>query len=212
MRRLRINVTAELLWQCAEAIVLVLFLSVPVFLIGREALGETVIALLYLAIVAWSACRWDQCAAVMATPAFNFLFIPPFFAFAMRQLEGWLGSRSSSAYPLSSSAGSRMRLRRRASVKGMHASYMSSGLRWGGSARTRPCCMPWLLGTCQTFVAASVQVALEAEPASFPAVVKVSIDAYIAQPPDCVMSISGGAGSDWRNPHLAREWVAALFG
>jgi hypothetical protein len=148
MRRLRINMTAELLWQCAEAIVLVLFLSVPVFLIGREALGETVIALLYLAIVAWSACRWGQCAAVMATPAFNFLFIPPFFASAMRQLEGWLGSRSSSAYPLSSSAGSRMRLRRGASVKGMHASYMSSGLRWGGSARTRPCCMPWL-GTCR---------------------------------------------------------------
>jgi K+-sensing histidine kinase KdpD len=64
------------------------------FLIGRDTLGEAVIALLYLVPVAWSANRWGQLpgisAALTAALAFNFLFIPPFYTFAVARLEGWL--------------------------------------------------------------------------------------------------------------------------
>jgi K+-sensing histidine kinase KdpD len=44
--------------------------------------------------VTWAANRWGQlpgiCAALTAALAFNFLFIPPFYTFAIGRLEGWL--------------------------------------------------------------------------------------------------------------------------
>jgi len=62
--------------------------------IGRDTLGEAVIALLYLVPVGWSAARWGQgagvCAAVSAALAFDYFFIPPFYTFAVGRLEGWL--------------------------------------------------------------------------------------------------------------------------
>jgi K+-sensing histidine kinase KdpD len=68
--------------------------TIPLFLIGRLILGEAVIALLYLVPVAWSANRWGQLpgivAALTAALAFDFLFIPPFYTFAVARLEGWL--------------------------------------------------------------------------------------------------------------------------
>ena len=52
------------------------------------------IALLYLVPVAWSANRWGRLpgisAALTAALAFDFLFIPPFYTFAVERLEGWL--------------------------------------------------------------------------------------------------------------------------
>ena len=76
------------------AVLLVAAVTVPLFLIGRDTLGEAVIALIYLLPVAWSAYRWGQLpgisAALTATLAFNFLFIPPFYTFAIGALEGWL--------------------------------------------------------------------------------------------------------------------------
>lgn len=63
-------------------------------LIGREQLGEAVIALLFLIPVGWSASRWGQgpgiFAAVMAALGFDFFFIPPFYTFTVGNLEGWL--------------------------------------------------------------------------------------------------------------------------
>jgi len=63
-------------------------------LIGREQLGEAVIALLLLVPVGWSAGRWGQgpgiFAALMAALAFDFFFIPPFYTFSVGSLEGWL--------------------------------------------------------------------------------------------------------------------------
>ncbi len=95
MKRLRLNLPAELVYQSAMAVLLVLFLTVPMFLIGRRTLGEAVIALLYLAAVVWSSSRWGQlpgmCAAVTATLTFNFFFIPPFFTFADRSTGGLAG-------------------------------------------------------------------------------------------------------------------------
>jgi K+-sensing histidine kinase KdpD len=63
-------------------------------LIGREQLGEAVIALLLLVPVGWSASRWGQgpgiFTALMAALCFDFFFIPPFFTFSVGSLEGWL--------------------------------------------------------------------------------------------------------------------------
>lgn len=63
-------------------------------LIGRDQLGEAVIALLFLIPVGWIASRWGQgpgiFAAVMSALAFDYFFIPPFYTFAVAQLEGWL--------------------------------------------------------------------------------------------------------------------------
>jgi two-component system sensor histidine kinase KdpD len=63
-------------------------------LIGREVLGEGVIALLYLVPISWSTARWGQgpgtAAAVSAALAFNFFFIPPYYTLYIGSLEGWL--------------------------------------------------------------------------------------------------------------------------
>ncbi len=72
----------------------VVVLSIPMILIGRDTLGEAVIALLYLAVVGWCAAKWGQgagvCAAVTAALIFDYFFIPPFYTFAVGRLEGWL--------------------------------------------------------------------------------------------------------------------------
>jgi len=76
------------------AVITVAVTTIPLFIIGRNTLGEAVIALLYLVPVAWSANRWGQLpglsAALTAALAFDFLFIPPFFSFSVERLEGWL--------------------------------------------------------------------------------------------------------------------------
>ena len=76
------------------AVLTVAVTTIPLYLIGRDTLGEAVIALLYLVPVVWSANRWGQlagtCAALTAALAFDFLFIPPFYTFAVARLEGWL--------------------------------------------------------------------------------------------------------------------------
>jgi K+-sensing histidine kinase KdpD len=63
-------------------------------LIGRDELGEAVIALLFLVPVGWIASRWGQgpgiFAAVLSALAFDFFFIPPFNTLAVARLEGWL--------------------------------------------------------------------------------------------------------------------------
>jgi K+-sensing histidine kinase KdpD len=63
-------------------------------LIGRDQLGEAVIALLFLVPVGWIASRWGQgpgvFAAVLSALAFDFFFIPPFYTLVVARLEGWL--------------------------------------------------------------------------------------------------------------------------
>jgi K+-sensing histidine kinase KdpD len=76
------------------AVLTVAATTIPLVLIGRETLGEATIALLYLVPVTWSAYRWGQLpgigAALTAALAFDFLFIPPFYTFAIARLESWL--------------------------------------------------------------------------------------------------------------------------
>jgi len=86
--------SSTIFFNSVLAFLSVVALTIPLMLIGRDSLGEAVIALLYLVPVGWSAARWGQgagvCAAVSAALAFDFFFIPPFYTFAVGRLEGWL--------------------------------------------------------------------------------------------------------------------------
>jgi K+-sensing histidine kinase KdpD len=94
MKRNRFSFTPKLLTNSLLAVLLVVATTVLLVLFGRDTLGEAVIALLYLVPVAWSANKWGQLpgisAALTAALAFDFLFIPPFYTFAVARLEGWL--------------------------------------------------------------------------------------------------------------------------
>jgi len=80
--------------NCFFAFLSVAVLTILMKLIGRDVLGEAVIALLYLLPVGWSSTQWGQgagvCAAVITALAFDYFFIPPFYTFAVGRLEGWL--------------------------------------------------------------------------------------------------------------------------
>jgi K+-sensing histidine kinase KdpD len=80
--------------NCLFAFLSVAVLTILMKLIGRDILGEAVIALLYLVPVGWSSTQWNQragvCAAVTAALAFDYFFIPPFYTFAVGRIEGWL--------------------------------------------------------------------------------------------------------------------------
>lgn len=90
----KIKLTPDLLIKGLLGMLTVAALTIPMWLIGRDVLGEAVIGLLYLAPIAWSASKWGQisgvCAALTAALLFDFLFIPPFYTFVVGSLEGWL--------------------------------------------------------------------------------------------------------------------------
>jgi K+-sensing histidine kinase KdpD len=94
MKKIHLQLSSRLIANNLLAVLLVLAMTIPMWLIGRATLGEAVIALLYLLPVAWSAYHWGQLpgisAALTAALAFDFLFIPPFYTFAIARLEGWL--------------------------------------------------------------------------------------------------------------------------
>ncbi|HMB24594.1 MAG: DUF4118 domain-containing protein [Chloroflexota bacterium] len=90
----KIKLTPDLFINGLRGMLVVGALTIPMWLIGRNVLGEAVIGLLYLAPIAWSASKWGQvagvCAALTASLLFDFLFIPPFYTFVVGSLEGWL--------------------------------------------------------------------------------------------------------------------------
>jgi K+-sensing histidine kinase KdpD len=90
----KIKFTPKILTNVFKGMITVLAITIPMWLIGRSVLGEAVIGLLYLAPIAWSASKWGQAAgmsaALTAALCFDFLFIPPFYTFAVGSLEGWL--------------------------------------------------------------------------------------------------------------------------
>ena len=94
MKTIRIASIRKTLTNSLLAILSVVVITIPLFLIGRATLGEGVLALCYLLPVAWSTGRWGLVpgilAAVTATLCFDFLFIPPFYTFSVGGLEGWL--------------------------------------------------------------------------------------------------------------------------
>ena len=94
MKRNLLTFPLTIFSNCLFAFLSVFVLTILLMLIGRDTLGEAVIALLYLVPVGWSASKWGNgagvCAAVSAALAFDFFFIPPFYTFAVGRLEGWL--------------------------------------------------------------------------------------------------------------------------
>jgi two-component system, OmpR family, sensor histidine kinase KdpD len=91
----RIKFSRTMLINGLKGMLSVFAITIPMWLIGRDVLGEAVIGLLYLApIIAWSASKWGQIsgvsAALTAALCFDFLFIPPFYTFVVGSLEGWL--------------------------------------------------------------------------------------------------------------------------
>ena len=94
MNRTHLSFSFTILVNCILAFLSIFILTILLKLIGRDTLGEAVIALLYLVPVGWSAAQWGQgagvCAAVSAALAFDYFFIPPFYTFAVGRLEGWL--------------------------------------------------------------------------------------------------------------------------
>jgi K+-sensing histidine kinase KdpD len=76
------------------AVLLVSALTALMLLIGKDTLGDAVIALLYLVPITWCTTRWGQVAGIAASYTsammFNYFFIPPTFSFTVGSLEGWL--------------------------------------------------------------------------------------------------------------------------
>jgi K+-sensing histidine kinase KdpD len=94
MEKIRFIWTPELYRKSALAFVTALATTILLLAIGRDTLGETVIALLFVVPVGWSTAQWGQgpgvIAAVTAALAFDFCFIPPFYTFNVGSMEGWL--------------------------------------------------------------------------------------------------------------------------
>jgi two-component system sensor histidine kinase KdpD len=90
----KIKLTQKLFYNGVRGMLSAVAVTIPMWLIGRDVLGEAVISLLYLAPIAWSANKWGQVAgvsaALTAALCFDFLFIPPFYTFVIGSLEGWL--------------------------------------------------------------------------------------------------------------------------
>jgi K+-sensing histidine kinase KdpD len=94
MRRYSLQITTETLRNTFFAFIIVLATTFFLLLIGRNEVGEGVIALVYLVPVIWSGYQWGQgpglSAALAAALMFDFFFIPPFYTFTIGSLEGWL--------------------------------------------------------------------------------------------------------------------------
>ena len=94
MKKSRFTFTPKLYENSVYAVLTVVVTTVLLLLIGRDLLGEAVVALLFMLPVAWSAARWGQgpgmSAALAAALLFDFYFIPPFYTFTVGRLEGWL--------------------------------------------------------------------------------------------------------------------------
>jgi len=63
MNQTRFSLTLRYLRNSLLAVLTVIAAPFPMVLIGRDTLGEAVIALIYLVPVTWSANRWGHCPA-----------------------------------------------------------------------------------------------------------------------------------------------------
>jgi K+-sensing histidine kinase KdpD len=94
MKKMQFAFSRDLASGCILAVALAFGTTAVFLLIGRNTLGEAVIALLYLAPISWSTTRWGQlpgiCTALTAALCFDFFFIPPFLTFEVGSLESWL--------------------------------------------------------------------------------------------------------------------------
>ncbi len=94
MKKNGLSFSSGMILQSVASVLATAAATLILFLIGRDALGETVIALLYILVVGWITASWGQwpgiISAVLSALCFDFFFIPPFYTFAVGELEGWL--------------------------------------------------------------------------------------------------------------------------
>jgi K+-sensing histidine kinase KdpD len=94
MKKNGLSFSSEIILQSVGSVFATAAATLILFLIGRDALGETVIALLYILVVGWVTASWGQwpgiISAMLSALCFDFFFIPPFYTFAVGELEGWL--------------------------------------------------------------------------------------------------------------------------
>ena len=94
MKKNGLSFSSEMILRAAGSVLATAAATLILFLIGRNVLGETVIALLYILVVGWITASWGQwpgiISAVLSALCFDFFFIPPFYTFAVGELEGWL--------------------------------------------------------------------------------------------------------------------------
>jgi len=90
----RFNFSLKSFESYVSALFLVAVTTSILYLIGRDTLGEGVVALLYLVPTGWVTARWERgpgtMAAIASAVCFDFFFIPPFYTFTIGRLEGWL--------------------------------------------------------------------------------------------------------------------------
>ncbi len=198
MRKLRVNISTDLVIECGQAVLLVFFLTVPMALIGRQVLGEAVIAMLYLAAVGLSSSRWGHlpgiCAALAAALLFDFFFIPPFYTFAVGELEGWLVLAIFLGVAILvvgriQEALARARTSERDATLTFELGMALAGLRTQDAVIHA---LAWQLH--QTFRAALVEVVIETGTESVPGIVKAPEDLYVAERPDRVVPIMAAPG------------------
>jgi K+-sensing histidine kinase KdpD len=198
MKKFHLSITPDLVIGCAQAVLLVAFITVPMVLIGRQVLGEAVIAMLYLAAVGLSSSRWGQlpgmCAALTAALTFDFFFIPPFFTFAVGQLEGWL------VLAIFLGVAFLVVGRIQDALARAHTSERDAKLTFElgmalAGLRTQEAvihALAWNLQ--QLFRAALVEIVIETGSESVPAIVKAPEDLYVADRPDRVVPIMAAPG------------------
>ncbi len=94
MKKNGLSFSSEIIVRSVGSVLATAAATLILVLIGRNTLGETVIALLYILVVGWVTASWGQwpgiISAVLSALCFDFFFIPPFFTFAVGELEGWL--------------------------------------------------------------------------------------------------------------------------
>jgi K+-sensing histidine kinase KdpD len=94
VKRISLDIPAAVADATLWAVAMVAVLTAIMLFIGRAVLGEAVIAMLYLLVIAWFTSRAGQLpglsAAISAALLFDFFFIPPFFTFNVGRVEGWL--------------------------------------------------------------------------------------------------------------------------
>lgn len=198
MRKLHLSITTDLLIDCGQAVLLIAFITIPMALIGRAVLGEAVIAMLYLAAVGLSSSRWGHlpgmCAALTAALTFDFFFIPPFFTFAVGQLEGWLVLAIFLGVAFLvvgriQAAIARARTSERDATLTFELGMALAGLRTQDAVIHA---LAWNLQ--QMFRAVLVEIVIESGAESIPAVVKAPEDLYVAERPDRLIPIMAAPG------------------
>ncbi len=94
MKKTSFAVSPDVVTETVQAVGAIAILTAIMFFIGREELGEAVIAMLYLLAVGWFTSRAGRLpglgAALAASLMFDFFFIPPFLTFNVSRPEGWL--------------------------------------------------------------------------------------------------------------------------